>query len=93
MTPSRFEISIPQDRLADMRRRLAATRWADDFGNAGWRYGVERGWLEDMVAYWTSEFDWRAQEAAMNQMLWPWTAMQQAMAGNMPVPPADKKPG
>ncbi len=34
-----------------------------------------------------------AQEAAMNQMLWPWTAMQQAMAGNMPVPPADRKPG
>ncbi len=37
--------------------------------------------------------DAAAQEAAMNQMLWPWTAMQQAMAGNMPVPPADKKPG
>ena len=35
MTPTRFEISIPQDRLADMRRRLAATRWADDFGNPG----------------------------------------------------------
>ena len=34
-----------------------------------------------------------AQDAAINQMLWPWTAMQQAMAGNTPVPPADKKPG
>ncbi len=66
MTPTRFEISIPQDRLADMRRRLAATRWADDFGNAGWRYGVERGWLEEMVAYWAGDYDWRAQEVAMN---------------------------
>lgn len=31
-------------------------------------------------------------DPAMNAMLWPWAAMQQAMAGNMPVPPADKKP-
>jgi hypothetical protein len=31
-------------------------------------------------------------QGAMNQMLWPWTAMQQAMAGNMPVPPEVKKP-
>jgi pimeloyl-ACP methyl ester carboxylesterase len=67
MTPTRFEIFIPQDRLADMRRRLAATRWADDFGNDSWRYGVERGWLQGMVDYWAGDFDWRAQEAAMNR--------------------------
>jgi len=29
---------------------------------------------------------------AMNQMLWPWTAMHQAMGGNAPVPPQEKKP-
>jgi pimeloyl-ACP methyl ester carboxylesterase len=67
MTPTRFEISIPQDRLADMRRRLKSTRWAEDFGNDGWRYGVERGWLEKMVEYWAEDFDWRAQETAMNR--------------------------
>ena len=37
--------------------------------------------------------DAAAQEAAMHQMLWPWTAVQQVMAGNAPVPPAEKKPG
>jgi len=51
-----------------MRRRLRATRWASDFGNEGWRYGVERGWLEEMVRYWADEFDWRAQEAAINRL-------------------------
>jgi len=30
-------------------------------------------------------------QGAMNQMLWPWAAMQQAMGGNAPVPPQEKK--
>ena len=29
---------------------VARTRWADDFGNETWTYGVERSWLEEMVA-------------------------------------------
>ncbi len=31
-----------------------------------WRYGVERDWLGEMLAYWRDDFDWRAQEEAMN---------------------------
>jgi pimeloyl-ACP methyl ester carboxylesterase len=53
--------------LDDMRSRIRATRWADDFGNSDWRYGVERGWLQSICAYWADGFDWRAQEAAMNR--------------------------
>jgi pimeloyl-ACP methyl ester carboxylesterase len=62
-----FEVRIPEEELADLRRRLRATRWADDFGNEDWHYGVERGWLQQMVAYWADEFDWRAQEAEINR--------------------------
>lgn len=51
-----------------MQRRLRATRWAEDFGNDDWRYGVERGWLAEMVSYWSDEFDWRAQEATINRL-------------------------
>jgi pimeloyl-ACP methyl ester carboxylesterase len=61
-----FTVAVPAADLDDLRRRLGATRWADDFGNEDWRYGVERTWLEEMVAYWAGEFDWRAQEEAMN---------------------------
>ena len=66
MRPEPFTVSIPAVDLDDLRGRLAATRWADDFGNEDWAYGVERGWLEGMIAYWAGEFDWRAQEEAMN---------------------------
>jgi pimeloyl-ACP methyl ester carboxylesterase len=64
--PEPFTVAVPAADLDDLRRRLEGTRWADDFGNEDWRYGVERTWLEEMVAYWAGEFDWRAQEEAMN---------------------------
>lgn len=64
-----FRVAVPQADLDDLNRRLDTTRWADDFGNADWRYGVEQEWLRDMVAYWRHDFDWRAQEAAINS--WP----------------------
>jgi pimeloyl-ACP methyl ester carboxylesterase len=68
MQPKRFEINIPDATLADMQQRLRSTRWAEDFGNRDWGYGVERGWLEDMVSYWAEAFDWRAQEAELNRL-------------------------
>ena len=68
MRPEPFSVSIPEADLDDLRRRLDATRWADDFGNEDWAYGVERGWLQEMIGYWAGEFDWRAQEQAMNSL-------------------------
>jgi pimeloyl-ACP methyl ester carboxylesterase len=68
MRPERFEIAIPDAEVHDLRARLANTRWADDLGNSDWRYGVERGWLEDMVRYWHDEYDWRATERRLNQL-------------------------
>ena len=66
MRATSFRVDVPASQLDDLRRRLRTTRWADDFGNETWRYGVERGWLEEMVRYWAEDFDWRVQEAAIN---------------------------
>jgi pimeloyl-ACP methyl ester carboxylesterase len=63
-----FQIAIPDAELDDMKFRLARTRWADDLGNADWRYGVERGWLEDMLRYWHEVYDWRATERKINAL-------------------------
>ncbi len=63
-----FVVTVPDEELADLRARLASVRWADDFANADWRYGVERGWLEEMVAYWRDDYDWRAQEREINRL-------------------------
>ena len=66
MVPEPFRIDIPQQRLDEMNRRLATIQWPGDFGNADWHYGVEQEWLREIGSYWATEFDWRAQEAAMN---------------------------
>jgi pimeloyl-ACP methyl ester carboxylesterase len=63
-----FRIAVPDADVEDLRLRLARTRWADDLGNDDWRYGVERGWLEDMVRYWREDYDWREAERKINQL-------------------------
>ncbi len=62
-----FEIAVPDAALDDLRDRLRRTRYADDFGNDGWSFGVPGEYLRTIVDYWRDEFDWRAQEAAMNR--------------------------
>jgi pimeloyl-ACP methyl ester carboxylesterase len=63
---SPFEIRIAQPALDDLTDRLRRTRFADDFGNDDWSFGVPRAYLEELVAYWRDDFDWRAQESSMN---------------------------
>ena len=67
MQPEPYTIAVPESDLEQLRSRLRNVRWADDFGNEDWRYGVEREWLTEMVRYWSEEYDWRKTEAAMNR--------------------------
>lgn len=62
-----FSVNVEDSLLEDLRQRLRSTRWADDFGNADWKYGVEKGWLQDMVKYWANDYDWRSQEREINR--------------------------
>jgi pimeloyl-ACP methyl ester carboxylesterase len=66
--PDPFTVDIPDRDLDELRSRLLNTRWAPDAGNTDWGYGVERGWLREMVRYWASDFDWRAQEKQINDL-------------------------
>jgi pimeloyl-ACP methyl ester carboxylesterase len=54
--------------LEDLRRRLRATRWPDAPEDAGWALGTDVASLRELVAYWADEFDWQAQEAALNRL-------------------------
>lgn len=59
-------IHVPDAVLADLRQRLALTRWTDDAGNEDWHYGVRREYLQELVEYWRTDYDWRQAEAAIN---------------------------
>ena len=63
----RFEIHVADAALADLRRRLAATRWPDQIEDAGWDYGTELSYLRELCGYWQEKYDWRAAEAELNR--------------------------
>lgn len=67
MTAKSFSLNIPQETLDDLRGRLAKTRFPDAVEGAGWDYGTNLEYLRELCAYWQNDFDWRAQEAALNR--------------------------
>jgi pimeloyl-ACP methyl ester carboxylesterase len=61
-----FHIQVAEEVLTDLRERLARTRWPDELPDAGWDYGTNRSYLQQLVAYWREQYDWRAQERLLN---------------------------
>lgn len=61
-----FKITIPDEAIDDLNRRLSSTRLPDQLGGVSWEYGTELGVLSDLIAYWREGFDWRTQEAKLN---------------------------
>ena len=59
MNASPYRISVPDETLRDMRERLERTRWPDEVQNAGWDYGVSLDYVNGLVEYWRTDFDWR----------------------------------
>ena len=66
--PEPFTLSTDPAAVRDLRSRLRATRWPDAPEGLGWSQGVEVGQLRDLVEHWAEDFDWSAQEAALNQV-------------------------
>lgn len=66
MTGQRFRISVAEEAIDDLRRRLGQARWPDAVTDGGWSYGVSRDWMRSLRDYWLEEFDWREQERALN---------------------------
>jgi pimeloyl-ACP methyl ester carboxylesterase len=63
-----FRIEIPQAELDDLRDRLLRTRWPDELPGVGWTRGVPLGYLKDLAGYWRDGYDWRKQEASLNEL-------------------------
>ena len=68
MSVSRMAIHLPDSLLADLNRRLDATRWPDEIEGAGWSQGTDLAYMRALAAYWRQGFDWRRQEAALNAL-------------------------
>src|SRR5947209_6816532 len=63
-----FRIQVPDEALADLRRRLAAMRWPETETVADHSQGVPLKTMKELVHYWQSSYDWRKVEARLNAL-------------------------
>jgi len=61
-----FKIDIPDSVLEDLQSRLERTRWPDEMPGTEWDYGSNLDYVKELVEYWRTKFDWRAQEKLIN---------------------------
>jgi microsomal epoxide hydrolase len=62
-----FSINISNSALDDLHNRLARSRWPDEVQDSGWDYGANLDYMKELCDYWQNKYDWRAQEAKLNQ--------------------------
>jgi pimeloyl-ACP methyl ester carboxylesterase len=65
--PRPFRIEIPEADLDHLRDRLATARWPGELPGVEWTRGVPLGYLRELAGYWGTGYDWRAQEARLNE--------------------------
>ena len=63
-----FHIDVPDEELAELRRRIAATRWPSKELVTDRSQGVQLAALQELARYWETEYDWRATEAELNAL-------------------------
>ena len=63
-----FRIQIADAVLADLRERLATIRWPIEPSDAGWRYGANLGYMQDLAIHWRERYDWRHWEREINRL-------------------------
>lgn len=61
-----FRIEIPEEALADLRRRLDATRWPDAEAVPDWSQGAPLSYVRELSEHWAHAHDWRATEKRLN---------------------------
>src|SRR4029453_218433 len=63
-----FQVEIPEEKIDDLRRRIAATRWPSKELVADRSQGVQRAPGQALGSYWADEYDWRKAEEKLNAL-------------------------
>jgi pimeloyl-ACP methyl ester carboxylesterase len=64
-----FRVAVPDEALADLRERLARTRWPEHEAASDWDRGAPLAHVRALAERWADGYDWRAWEARLNA--WP----------------------
>ena len=63
-----FHAEIPEEKLAELRRRIAATRLPSGELVADRSQGVQLATIKELARYWETDYDWRKAEARLNAL-------------------------
>jgi pimeloyl-ACP methyl ester carboxylesterase len=63
-----FRVEFPEEEVAELRRRIAATRWPERETVGDDSQGVPLAMMQELAAYWGSDYDWRPCEATLNAL-------------------------
>ena len=63
-----FRVNVPDAALADLRKRVLATRWPEKETVNDRSQGVQLAKLQELVRYWGTDYDWRKVEAKLNAL-------------------------
>jgi pimeloyl-ACP methyl ester carboxylesterase len=63
-----FRIDTPETRLADLRRRIAATQWPDQETVSDGSQGPQLAKFQETMRHWGTDYDWRKVEARLNAL-------------------------
>ena len=63
-----FKVRVPDEDLADLRRRVAATRWPTNELVADRSQGVQLATMRELARYWATDYDLRRVELQLNAL-------------------------
>jgi pimeloyl-ACP methyl ester carboxylesterase len=63
-----FRVDVPEQAIADLRRRIAAVRWPSTELVADRSQGVQLATIQELARYWATDYDWRKCEAKLNAL-------------------------
>src|SRR5579872_1375558 len=63
-----FRVDMPDEVVADLRRRIAATRWPSKELVEDRSQGVQLATSRELARYWATDYNWRACEARLNAL-------------------------
>src|SRR6185369_729742 len=63
-----FQVNFPEAEIAEMRRRINATKWPERETVTDATQGVQLATIRALASYWGTEYDWRKCEAKLNAL-------------------------
>lgn len=64
---NKFEVKVSEEVLQDLRNHLESTRFVEPISGTNFNYGFNANYLQEVVEYWKTKYDWSKYESELNK--------------------------